>query len=184
MEDNYEAMGLTNADRDDIGQQELVDQQANQLMENPFEGNAENAQGSDEPMQYAAGMAEILLNNDAIPPIFRKKWWFVVNNDNVLTFLDEESKAAKLMSFDITVIDQLNSMESYYDYTFKTELQNGLMRNVLDTKLDRAKGTTSTNKNERSMMQSQFTESKNINEVGQSGGTIKEGFFKRLLGRR
>jgi hypothetical protein len=89
-----------------------------------------------------------------------------------------------MISFDLAIIDTMNSMDSYDDYTFDSELQYGLMRNALDVKLDRAVGFTGSNtKNERIILQSQFSESRAIQEDGNIGG-VKEGFFKRLLGRR
>ena len=89
-----------------------------------------------------------------------------------------------MMSFDISIIDSMNSMGSYEEYDFDTELQYNLMRNSLDTKLDRAVGFKNSNmKNERVILQSQFSEAKQISEVG-SQENIKQGFFKRLLGRR
>jgi hypothetical protein len=128
-------------------------------------------------------MAEQLLNDNEVPEEVRKRYWFVFHKDNVLTFLDENRKASKLLNFDIAKIDILNTM-SYYDYTFDKELEFGILRNVLETKLDRALGYKGGNvKNERIMLQSQFTEQRQISEDG-NVGAIKEGFFKRLLGRR
>ena len=185
MENNQELMGMTDSDRLMMTQQELGDQHAREMLENPFDNQQYvEANGSDEPIQHSNGMADILLNDDTVPLPIKHKWWWVFANDNTLTFLDDQTKNSKLMSFDIAILDALSSMDSYYDYTFKDEAQFGIIRNAFETKLDRAKGTTAAVKNERSMMQSQFTESKNINEVGNIGGTIKEGFFKRLLGRR
>ena len=78
----------------------------------------------------------------------------------------------------------LNAMP-YYDYTFDKELEFGVMRNVFETKLDRALGMKGGNvKNERIMLQSQFQENRQITEGNMNTGAIKEGFFKRLLGRR
>ncbi len=55
-----------------------------------------------------------------------------------------------MMSFDIAIIDTMNSMESFDDYTFDSEMQYGLMRNALDVKLDRAVGFKGSGmKNER-----------------------------------
>jgi len=97
--------------------------------------------------------------------------------------LDKERKENKLLNFDITKIDILNSIP-FYDYTFERELEFGVLRNVLETKLDRAMGFTGSNiKNERIMLQSQFSEQRQISEIGNQG-SIKEGFFRRLLGRR
>jgi hypothetical protein len=176
-------MGLTGPD-----QMLLKEQHAQQLAEaqnNPFNApQYNNVQTPDVPVTYGGGMAEILLSDNDIPEVLRKKYWWIFNKDNVLTFLDESRKHDKMMSFDIAVIDMMNSMDSFDDYTFDSELQYGLMRNALDVKLDRAVGFTGTNKkNERIILQSQFSEARNINENG-SSGSVKEGFFKRLLGRR
>jgi hypothetical protein len=182
----YDAMGLTEADKATIGQQELVDQQARSMMQNPFEQpQYRDIAGSEKPMPvYTGSMAEVLLNNDAVPEFLRKKYWWIFNNDNALTFLNENSKMNKMISFDIAEIDSLNGLASYYDYTFELEQQFGLMRNAFDTKLDRSVGTTGNVKNERIIIQSQFSENRQITESGNGSGPIKEGFFKRLLGRR
>jgi hypothetical protein len=82
--------------------------------------------------------------------------------------------------FDIIKIDMLNEMP-YYDYTFKVETQLDILRNVFETKLDRAMGIKG--KNERVLLNSQFTEQKMVSESGNSP-QIREGFFRRLLGRR
>jgi len=77
----------------------------------------------------------------------------------------------------------LNSMP-YYDYTFEKELEFGIMRNVFETKLDRALGFKGANiKNERIVLQSQFSENRQISEDGMMGRN-SDGFFKKLLGRR
>lgn len=187
MEDyDYDTpMGLTDSDKEIMEHHELVERQANALIENPFDKEQYlAAKGSDQPIQYPGGMADMLLSNDEYPDILRKKYFNVFNRDVVLTFADENTKAQKILSFDISLIDNMNGMDSYFDYTFKDETQYGIIRNILDTKLDRAKGTTGNTKNERIILQSQFNENRQISEVGQSQGPIKEGFFKRLLGRR
>lgn len=152
--------------------------------ENPFSAEQyQNVQLPDVPMQYSGGIADDLLNNNEVPEAIREKFWFVFHKDNVLTFLDNDRKQSKLLNFDITKVDMLNSIP-YYDYTFERELQFGVLRNVFETKLDRAMGFKGANiKNERIVLQSQFSEQRQIMESG-SGGPIKEGFFKRLLGRR
>jgi len=164
-------------------QQQMVPIQG-QDMANPF--NAEqynNVNMPDAPLNYGGGMAEILLDDSDVPEDVKKRWWPVFNKDNVLTFLDDKRKESKLLNFDIMKIDMLNSIP-YYDYTFEKELEFGIMRNAFETKLDRAMGFKGGNiKNERVMLQSQFQESRQINESGNTD-QIKEGFFKRLLGRR
>lgn len=152
--------------------------------ENPFEMSQYNNAGmSDAPVTYGGGIAESLLNDNEVPEEIRKKFWYVFHKDNVLTFLDERRKESKLLNFDITKIDILNSV-SYYDYDFDVELQFGVLRNILETKLDRALGFKSQNiKNERIVLQSQFSENRQINEMGDSN-VVQSGFFKRLLSRR
>lgn len=143
----------------------------------------QNVNMPDVPVNYGGSMADQLLNDNEVPDEIKKKFWYVFHKDNTLTFLDEKRMERKLLNFDITKIDCLNSM-SYYDYTFEKELEFNILRNVLETKLDRALGVKGGNvKNERIMLQSQFSEQRQISEDG-SNHNMKEGFFKRLLGRR
>ena len=162
--------------------QEQVEQRTPQ--ENPFENerydgiNLPNA-----PLTFGSSMVDNLLNNDEVPDDIKEKFWFIFHKDNVLTFLDEPRQQRKLNSFDIMKIDMLNSIP-YYDYTFNKELEFNVLRNMFETKLDRSRGIQGGNiKNERTMLQSQFSENRHINESGDTG-PIREGFFKRLLGRR
>jgi hypothetical protein len=133
------------------------------------------------PLNFSTNMAESMLNDNEVPEKFRKNFWFVFHKDNTLTFLDEERRTAKLINFDIIRIDMINTMP-YYDYDFDLEMKLGMLRNVFETKLDRAFGIRGTGvKNERLTLQSQFSENRQIQEtVGGSSG----GFFKRLLGRK
>jgi len=150
---------------------------------NPF-ANYGNVALPDTPISFGNGMAESLLNDNEVPEDIRKANWHVFHKDNVLTFLDIDRKAIKMLNFDIMKIDMLNAMP-YYDYTFEKELEFGVVRNVFETKLDRALGMKGGGvKNERIMLQSQFQENRQINEGGGDSNIIKEGFFKRLLGRR
>ncbi len=154
------------------------------VQHNPFA--AEQFQGvnvPDTPIQFGGGMAEQLLNDNEVPKIFKNKYWYVFHKDNVLTFLDEQRKQSKMLNIDINKIDILNAMP-YYDYTFEQELEFGVIRNIFETKLDRALGLKGGNvKNERIILQSQFQENRQINETGEQG-MGRESFFKRLLGRR
>ena len=152
--------------------------------QNPFDiPQYQNVGIPDAPINYGGGMVETLLNDNEVPEKLKKDFWFVFHKDNVLGFLDEPRKQNKLLAFDIAKIDALACIP-YYDYDFEMEMKWGILRNVLDTKLDRALGHKGGNiKNERIMLQSQFSEQRQISEQGQ-GGAIKEGFFKRLLGRR
>lgn len=184
------SMGMLTTPDEQMMQQENMALQAEQMMmpqqqqDNPFDAQRyQNVQVPDVPISMGGSMAEQLLNDNEVPEEVKKRFWFVFHKDNVLTFLDEKRKNSKLINFDIAKIDILNSM-SYYDYTFEKELEFGVIRNVLETKLDRALGFKGGNtKNERIMLQSQFTEQRQISEDG-NVGAIKEGFFKRLLGRR
>jgi len=165
-------------------QAQAFNQRQMATMDNPFAVERyQNVPMPDVPVSYGGTMADSMLNDNEVPEAIRKKFWFVFHKDNVLTFLDKERKENKLLNFDITKIDILNSIP-FYDYTFERELEFGVLRNVLETKLDRAMGFTGSNiKNERIMLQSQFSEQRQISEIGNQG-SIKEGFFRRLLGRR
>jgi len=150
----------------------------------PFSmGQYGNVNMPDVPVSFGGGMAEQLLNDNEVPEGVRKKFWPVFHKDNVLTFLDEERKRSKLLNYDIMKIDWLNAMP-YYDYSFEKELEFNILRNVFETKLDRALGFKGANvKNERVILQSQFSEQRSISESGDQT-MVREGFFKRLLGRR
>jgi len=152
-------------------------------MQDPFAmGRYQHVNLPDVPISYNGGMAEQLLNDNEVPDEIRKKHWFVFHRDNVLTFLDQERKDSKLLNFDIIKIDILNKTP-YYDYSFDMELEMSIMRNVFETKLDRAFGFTGqAQRNERIVLQSQFSEQRMINDNDK--GNVHEGFFKRLLGRR
>jgi len=157
--------------------------QGPQEISDPFaDSQYNNMPMPDVAMQSNNGMVDVLLSDDDAPKEIKKKFWHVFHRDNTLTFLDEQRKASKLLNFDIFKIDEINTM-GYYDYTFEKELEFGILRNVFETKLDRALGFKGNIKNERVMLNSQFTENRQISEHGQ-GNQMKEGFFKRLLGRR
>jgi len=171
------------------GQEQQMDsQQMQALMQrpesNPFAAEQyNNVQVPDQPITYGGGMAESMLNDNEVPEKIRKKFWWVFHKDNTLTFLDEQRKNSKLLNLDINKIDMLNAMP-YYDYTFEKELEFGVLRNVFETKLDRALGFKGNGqKNERIVLQSQFSENRQISEQG-NGSNIKEGFFRRLMKRR
>ena len=168
-----------------LQQQQHGQQLAAQQQQNPFEVAMQRyGQNNlpDSPINYGGSMAEFLLSDNEVPEIMRNNFWWVFHKDNVLTFLDTKRKKSKLLNFDISRIDVVNTLP-YYDYDFDLEMKFGILRNVLETKLDRAMGTSRHDqKNERTILQSQFIEQRNIQEMGQ--GMVKEGFFKRLLGRR
>jgi len=153
------------------------------IMQDPFMmSQYNNVRIPDTPMNYSGGMADSLLNNQEVPEDIMKKFWYIFHKDNVLTFLDEPGMASKLLNMDIIKTDILTTTP-YYDYDFEQELQFDILRNVFETKLNRAKGFIGTGqKNERVILQSQFSENRQINEM--EGGDNRQGFFKRLLGRR
>lgn len=165
-------------------QMDPFQQQMMQQHNNPFNlPQYGNVHLPDVPLMGAGGMADQMLNDREVPEEIRAKFWNIFHKDNTLTFLDPERKQSKLLNFDIMKIDMLNSIP-YYDYDFDKELEFGIMRNVFETKLDRSLGSKDPHiKNERIMLQSQFSENRQISENGDQN-IIKEGFFKRLLGRR
>jgi hypothetical protein len=150
---------------------------------NPFDTNQYSGVNlPDVPLQFGGGITEALLGDRDIPDDIKKPFWYVFIKDNILTFLDQERKDGLMLNFDIVKIDTLNSVP-YFDYTFDAELKWNVLRNVYETKLNRSLGFKGQNvKNERILLQSQFTEQRSIQE--QNMGSTKEGFFKRLLGRR
>jgi hypothetical protein len=165
-------------------QQQIIMQQPQQVA-NPFsQSQFSGVNLPDLPLNNPPSVIGQLINDDEVPEDIRSKYWFVFNKDNSLTFLDEERKRAKLLNMDIIKIDILNSVP-YYDYTFDKELEFDVLRNVFETKLDRSLGYgNKTNpKNERILLQSQFTEQRHVNDDG-ANNQIREGFLKRLLGRR
>ena len=155
-----------------------------QLMSNPFEGKQYLEMNSDNrPMEMqGSSMAELLSDND-VPDMERKKYWWVFKRDVPLSFLDRDRKIDQMLNFDISKIDMTFCM-NWNDYTFEQESEYNVMRNMFETKLNRAEGVNTGNtKNERIMLQSQFHEQRHINQEGQ-GSEIKSGFFKRLLNRK
>jgi len=152
--------------------------------QNPFDSaQYQNMTMPDVPIAYGGGMTDVLLGDNEVPEEIKKKFWFIFNKDNVLTFLDENRKKSKMLNLDITKIDMLNEMP-YYDYNFNFEMKWNVLRNAYETKLDRALGAKNNGiLNERKALQSQFTENKQVNE-NMENGPIREGFFRRLLGRR
>jgi len=174
---------LNNEELQQARQQLDASQQQNVPAEaNPFE-RYNNVALPDTPISFGNSMAESLLNDNEVPEEIKKKNWHVFHKDNVLTFLDIDRKAIKMLNFDIMKIDQLNCVP-YYDYNFELEFEMNKLRNIFETKLDRSLGTKEQGlKNERTVLQSQFSENRHISQMGDNS-MIKEGFFKRLLGRR
>lgn len=152
-------------------------------LQNPF--NVDQYGGMaipDTPIQMSGGMVDALLSDKEVPESIKQPFWYIFMRDNVLSFVDQDRKDALMMNLDVIKIDELNSMP-YYDYTFEAEKKWNILRNVYEMKLNRSFGFKSQNvKNERILLQSQFTEARSITE--DAGGRGQESFFKRLLGRR
>lgn len=165
-------------------QENLPPSVARNTIQNPFALESYGNTGlSDTPLQMGGGITEALLGDTNVPEKIKNNFWQIFIKDNVLTFLDAERKQDLMLNFDITKIDELNAIP-YFDYDFKAELNWNILRNVYQTKLDRSMGFKGGNvKNERILLQSQFTEQRQISEMN-TGPGAKEGFFKRLMGRR
>jgi hypothetical protein len=80
-------------------------------------------------------------------------------------------------------LEMLKSI-NYLDYDFKTEEEFGVMRSVMDVRLDRAKGFKGDVMNERRIQQSQFTEQKITQEAKMERRNGAGGFFAGLLGNK
>lgn len=131
----------------------------------------------------APHMMNVLLDDSNVDEDLREEFYWVFGKDNTLTFLDDERKISKIMAFDILKIDSLNATP-YYDFDFGKELRWNVMRNIFETKLDRARGIDNSNqKNERTVEQSQFSESRQITQ-NDLMETNRDGFLKRLLSKR
>jgi len=172
----------------ELRSQEIMSQQQQRMQsQDPFDmAQVMPSQNiPDVPIQQPTSMAEQLLSNDEVPEDLKDKYWWVFHKDLTLGFLDNDRKKMKLLNFDIAKIDDLFCTD-YYDFDFEKELETNIMRGTFENKLDRALGIKGANvKNERIIMQSQFSENKQISEFGNNNNGIqRESFFKRLLGRR
>jgi hypothetical protein len=164
---------------------EVVNREGNQLPqqpEDPFNEYSDYSTVPDVPLQQPLTMVDSLINDNEVPEEFKQEHWWAFHKDNSLTFLDEERKKSKLLNLDILKIDALNRTP-YYKYDWEMEMDFSILRQIFETKLDRATGFKGGNiKNERILLQSQFTESRQINDNGDQGG-VQGSFVKRLLGR-
>ena len=169
----------------DYSQPDIIPQPRS-VMENPFMSMGGNSfMPPNVPlMPEQPQMLTALHDDSAIPKRLRKKFFWVFARDNAMTFLDDARKESKMITFDILKIDSLNNTP-WYNYDFEEELQWNTMRNSFETKLDRSLGTTnSQQKNERTVEQSQFSESRQISQHEDPLSYQREGFIKRLLSRR
>lgn len=139
------------------------------MPENPFpqeygRGGQGNMQLPDAPMQDdgTSKMLKILIDNDSTPIATKKKFHWMHSRDLVLTFLDEDRKRQKLLSFEILKLCALNNTP-WYDYDFAMEQQWQEERFELEVRCDRALGFDKGNRiNERIVQQAQFTEQRQI----------------------
>jgi hypothetical protein len=164
-------------------QSQVLDPRQQQInnMPNPFQNPQFNNSLPDIPIQdNGAAMLNALLSDDNVPAEIRKEFWYVFHRDNTLTFLDEQRKASKILSFDILKIDSLNATP-YYEYTFEREMKWTAARQMFETKLDRSLGNKK-GQNERLTIPMTVTE--NITRMEDATtGNQKQGFLKRILSR-
>lgn len=169
------------AHEDQIEQHNLAELKKD-MQGNPF-GGFDTISGADAPIPINGGFVQQLLSDDDVPEEVRKKYWWVFKKDNSLGFLDDNRFNMHMLNFDISRIDTMFCM-SRDEYDFSTEAEFNIIRNMFETKLNRARGSNQTNiKNERIMLQSQFHEQRHIQGDAENSD-IKSGFFKRLLSRR
>lgn len=151
--------------------------------DNPFElAQYKNLNIPDEPIVLGRNMVDSMINNDEVDDDVKRDNWWIFHKDNVLGFMDTERKQSKLLNFDIIKLDKLSTMKRR-DYKFSTEVEFDIMRHVLETKLDRAVGISSSanTMNERKSLISMFSETKTVTENDNS--LVREGFLKKLIGK-
>ena len=135
------------------------------------------------PLNEESQMMNSLMSDKNVPKNVLKKYWWVFTADTVLTFLDKDRKKAKMLAFDIAKIDHLATLP-YYDYDFEVEMEINNLRNIYETKLDRALGTEKGSQiNERIAQKSQFNENRQFMSDN-TGNSVKGGIFGKFLGRR
>ena len=164
---------------------DIIPVQQRSMMENPFMNMGGAYLPPNVPMPIDQPQMLTALHDDStVNKKLKRQFFWVFARDNALTFLDEDRKQSKMVTFDILKIDTLNATP-WYQYDFDEELKWNIMRNSFETKLDRSLGTTnSQQKNERTVEQSQFTESRQISQHEDPLSYQREGFIKRLLNRR
>jgi len=124
-----------------------------------------------------------LLSDDSYPEPLKQEFPWVFNRDVTLSFQDQQRQQSKMIDFMILRIDSMG-ITPYYDYTFEDEFKWSMVRNIFETKLDRARGLPKKDMvNERVAQVSQFQEAREIRQ-DESFGNQREGFLRRLLGRR
>lgn len=161
-------------------------QQSRMMMDNPFQmmGSASGLPPNIPMQSETPHMLNALHDDSTVNRKLKQQFFWVFARDNAMTFLDEERKRAKMLAFDIAKIDSLNATP-WYDYDFSEEYKWGIMRNMFETKLDRSLGTMNAQqKNERTVEQSQFSESRQISQHEDPLSYQREGFIRRLIGKR
>lgn len=149
----------------------------------PFQGSKYNSNAvDDDPLPQAQNMVDSMINNDEVPEDVKTKNWWVFTKDNVLGFLDSDRKNAKLLNFDIIRGDHLATIKRR-EFTFENEHSSNILMNVFETKLDRSVGSDKSNiMNERRALISQVSENRNVSDDDES--MMRDGFIKKLLGRK
>jgi len=138
----------------------------------------------DEPLAIGPNMIDAMINDDEVPADIKTKNWWIFHKDNVLGFSDEARKQSKLLNFDIIKLDMLATIPRRA-FKFETEVNFDILRNVLETKIDRSVGSqnSSNHINERKSLISQISENRTVND-SDSGSLVKESFIKKLIGKR
>lgn len=135
------------------------------------------------PLNEESQMMNSLMSDKNVPKNILKKYWWVFTTDTVLTFLDKDRKKSKMLAFDIAKIDHLATLP-YYEYDFEVEQEINNLRNIYETKLDRALGTEKSSQiNERIAQKSQFNEQRQFMMDGTSN-SVKSGIFGKFLNRK
>jgi hypothetical protein len=155
------------------------------MSDNPFEDSKYSQLQSvpDVPVSTGNNMIETMISNDDVPEDIREINWWIFNKDVTLGFLDVDRKRSKLLNFDIIKLDHLTTLKRR-EYTFDKEKDYSILRHVLEQKLERAVGSPSSNNiiNERKALISQISENRNVQESEDS--MVREGFLKKLIGKR
>jgi hypothetical protein len=136
------------------------------------------------PIMGQGGFTDLVLGDHEVPKDLKYAHFEIFHKDNVLGFQSSDTKRDKMRNFDIISILDLFKTD-YTDYDFNKELLNEKLRHLFETKVDRAVGTKAKDYiNERKVLQSQFTEIKNVNEMNNNPGSdVRGNFFKKLMSR-
>jgi len=171
-------------------QQRPIPPDQQMVPQNPFDAvgipGYNNGMVPDTPLpDPGSAMLKALIEDDTTGEEFKREFPWIFGKDTVLTFIDEQRKQEKLISFDILKIDALNILP-WYKYDWDVEAKWGVARHIFETRLDRAFGFEQNKRiNERIVEQMQFTEHRQIiNDEQQRPSVGREGWLRRILGKR